>query len=151
MRFRVCAHCWGGIWASRSASWAAAVDTRLGRSGALERSHLWFRQSAMSAGLLQSLCTSVELCVVVNHEHHLPLEDIAVHQATAYAGYALVVLHLLELARQQSGRSRGRRHDVRRCVVGMPARALFKCRSRVGVATEMCREKGAKYRRKALL
>jgi hypothetical protein len=73
------------------------------------------------------LCTSVELCVVINHKHHLPLKHVAVHQAAAYARYALVVLHLLELARQQACRSRRGCHVVRVCVE-VPAVAKFECR-----------------------
>jgi hypothetical protein len=82
--------------------------------------------SAMPAVDVPGSCTSVELCVIIDHKHHLPLKHIAVHQATAYARYALVVLHLLELARQQSCRSRRGCHVVRECV-GMPAVALFEC------------------------
>lgn len=46
------------------------------------------------------LRTSIELCVVVNHEHDFPLEYVVVDETTADAGYALVVLHLLELPSQ---------------------------------------------------
>jgi hypothetical protein len=144
-------HCLGEIWVSRSASWAAAVGTRWGRSGALERSRLRVGQSAVPTGLVALTCTSIELCIVVNHEHHLPLKDIAVDQAAAYAGYALVILHLLELARQQPCRSRGRRHSVLRYVESMPALALFEWRSRMGVASEMWEQKCRNHRRRAVL
>ena len=50
--------------------------------------------------------TSIEFCVVVNHQHDLPLEHVVFHQTAAYSGYALVVLHLLELASQQPCRRR---------------------------------------------
>jgi len=58
------------------------------------------------------VCTSVELCVVVDHQHHLPLEHIVVHQTAAYARYTLVVLHLLELASQQPRCRRRRSHST---------------------------------------
>lgn len=42
--------------------------------------------------------TSVELDFVVDHEHHLPLEYVAVcYQATGDSWYVFVVLHLFEL------------------------------------------------------
>ena len=42
--------------------------------------------------------TPVIFAILGDHQHDLPLKDVAVHQATAYAWYILVALHLLELA-----------------------------------------------------
>lgn len=39
--------------------------------------------SSFPAFLWEALFTSIELCVIIYHEHHFPLEDIAVHQPTA--------------------------------------------------------------------
>ena len=48
------------------------------------------------------LYTSVELGVVIDHEHDLPFKHVVVHDSTAYARYVLVILHLLELARKKA-------------------------------------------------
>ena len=45
--------------------------------------------------------TTIVSAVVRYHEHDLPLEDVAVHQPTAYAGNIFVALHLFELAAQK--------------------------------------------------
>lgn len=47
--------------------------------------------------------TSIELALIVDHEHDLPLKDVAVHQAATYAGNVLVGLHLLQLPAEEAG------------------------------------------------
>lgn len=54
--------------------------------------------------------STVVLCFVVDHEHDFPLEDVGVDQPAGDAGYALVVLHLLELAGKEAGGGGGGRH-----------------------------------------
>jgi hypothetical protein len=71
------ADCLGGRWASRSASWVAAVGTRPGRSVVRERSRLRSGQSC-SLSSMPLVCTSIEFGVVVDHKHDLPLEHVAV-------------------------------------------------------------------------
>lgn len=53
--------------------------------------------------------TSVELALVVDHEHDLPVEDVVVDEAHADAGDVGVLLHLLELAAKEP--RRGCTHD----------------------------------------
>lgn len=82
----------------------AEVGIQVGSSVVRGRSHL----RSFSFGIVHvilTLHTSIKLGVVVNHQHDLPFEDIVVHQPAADTRYALVVLHLLELARQESCRS----------------------------------------------
>jgi hypothetical protein len=50
---------------------------------------------------------AVELAVVGDHEHDLPLEDVAVDEAAADAGDVFVRLHLLQLAGEHAARCCG--------------------------------------------
>ena len=77
--------------------WQERVFTGESESRAEETSHMSFVSIYSSSGPDCATRTSVELCVVVNHEHDFPLEYIVVDESTADARYALVVLHLLEL------------------------------------------------------
>ncbi len=62
--------------------------------------------------------TTIVLAIVVDHEHHLPLKDVAVlHQAAGNGRNVVVALHRLELSPQQRtgrcGITRGTRHGCR--------------------------------------
>ena len=46
--------------------------------------------------------TAKKFAIVIYHEHHFPLENVAVNQATAYARNIFVRLHLLQLAGEQA-------------------------------------------------
>jgi hypothetical protein len=80
----ICAHYLGGRWVSRSASLVAEGGIRAGMSAVLGRNLLVSILALFSAPSTASR-TSVELCVIIDHEHYLPLKDVAVDQATAYA------------------------------------------------------------------
>jgi hypothetical protein len=46
--------------------------------------------------------TSIKLGIVINHKHDFPLKHVVVHKPATYPRYALVVLHLFELAGEQA-------------------------------------------------
>lgn len=59
--------------------------------------------------------TSIQLDIIRDHQHNLPLEDVVVRQPAADAGDVLVALHLLQLAGEHPSCGRGR-HGVCRLV-----------------------------------
>lgn len=47
--------------------------------------------------------TTIQLHIIGNHQHNLPLKDVIVHQSAADPGDTIVIgLHLLELAREHA-------------------------------------------------
>lgn len=61
----------------RSASWVGEGDIRVGRLGGRGRSLLILLLVVWICESVGVILTSVELCVIVNHEHDFPLEDVA--------------------------------------------------------------------------
>lgn len=51
-------------------------------------------------GSQYSCRTAIELAVIGDHKHDLPLENVVFHQPATYARYILIALHLLELPAQ---------------------------------------------------
>lgn len=88
---------------------AAGVDVGV-EDGGLEahlRRHERVFSGESQAGAEEA--AAVEFGVVVDHEHDFPLEDVVIDETAGYAGYVLVVLHLLELAGEEAGGGGGRR------------------------------------------
>lgn len=52
--------------------------------------------------------TSIQPTIIRNHQHHIPLENIIIHQPAANPWIVLVALHLLQLSREQACRCRAR-------------------------------------------
>lgn len=52
---------------------------------------------------LPAMPTSIELALVIDHEHDFPLKDVVVGQAAGDSGNVLIALHLFKLTSQKPG------------------------------------------------